>query len=250
MPHPDLWAGYAVEDASSIAKHYRFEFPSRAKTPSQAAVDSAHARLHSASGAEQFIERVLEDGALLWAGKGPEFTAPEATEIWLDAARQDLQARGHYASGMLHYEGEWYWGIDRLQFLERRLEKLGLGSGSALSRVPSPTLRKVGSQIDFYFSFRSPYSYLATERVTELADKLGVDLNLKPVLPMVMRGLPVPRSKRMYIVLDAKRAATESGLPFGRICDPVGSGVERTIAVLLRAEDNAVPFLLSAMRGI
>ena len=33
---------------------------------------------------------------------------------------------GHYLSGMIYYEGEWYWGIDRLHHLESRLTDLGL----------------------------------------------------------------------------------------------------------------------------
>ena len=250
MPHPGLWLRYGMADCSAVAAHYGLEFPVVAESPSKAAVDIAHGRLHSASNTEQFIERVVEDGLSLWAGNAPEPSHSPPADGRMEAAREELRSLGHYGTGMLHYGGEWYWGIDRLPFLERRLEGLGLGSGSAIQRVPAPCERRVGSQIEFYFSFRSPYSYLAAERIAELSTQLGVELLLKPVLPMVMRGLPVPRSKRMYIVLDAKRAATDNGLPFGRICDPVGSGVERTIAVFLRAEDKAVPFLLSAMRGI
>jgi 2-hydroxychromene-2-carboxylate isomerase len=44
---------------------------------------------------------------------------------------------------------------------------------------------------------------------------------------MVMRGLPVPRAKRFYILLDTKREAEDAGEPFGHVCDPVGRPVER-----------------------
>jgi 2-hydroxychromene-2-carboxylate isomerase len=45
---------------------------------------------------------------------------------------------------------------------------------------------------DFFLSLRSPYSDTVTERGQELAKHSGATLALKPVLPMVMRGLPVP----------------------------------------------------------
>jgi 2-hydroxychromene-2-carboxylate isomerase len=53
---------------------------------------------------------------------------------------------------------------------------------------------------------------------------------------MVMRGLAVPPAKRFYILRDAAREAHLNGVPFGRICDPVGSGVERCMALWPFAE--------------
>jgi 2-hydroxychromene-2-carboxylate isomerase len=46
-----------------------------------------------------------------------------------------------------------------------------------------------------------------------------------------MRGLPVPRIKRLYIVRDVKRCADRLGIAFGRIHDPVGDGVLRLLTV-------------------
>jgi 2-hydroxychromene-2-carboxylate isomerase len=72
-------------------------------------------------------------------------------------------------------------------------------------------------------------------RVRRLAAHYGAKLELRYILPMVMRGLPVPPIKTRYIVLDAKREADRCGLPFGRIVDPVGTGAERALAVLHHA---------------
>ena len=92
-----------------------------------------------------------------------------------------------------------------------------------------------GADLHFFLSFRSPYTHIAAARVRALAARWNAKLVLRPVLPMVMRGLPVPKEKRLYIVRDTKREAERLGLPFGRICDPVGPGVERGLAVLHRA---------------
>ena len=103
-----------------------------------------------------------------------------------------------------------------------------------------------------YFSLRSPYSYIAMMRAPELTKRWGAELVLKPILPMVMRSLPVPREKQFYIVRDVKREAERFGLPFGKIEDPVGAGVERGLAILHRAipDGAGVAFAQSFYTGI
>ena len=71
---------------------------------------------------------------------------------------------------------------------------------------------------------------------------------------MVMRGLPVPLEKRLYIMRDCKREADMVGMAFGKTVDPVGRGVERAIAVLhhiVRTGNDAlaVAFAHSAIKG-
>jgi 2-hydroxychromene-2-carboxylate isomerase len=158
-----------------------------------------------------------------------------------DALRERL---GHYLSGTFHFEGEWYWGLDRLHFLETRLRAENLAKPDAphgliappadvrLDRSPRNGARPV---LKWYFSFRSPYTYLSAARIRQMAEHYGAELQLKFILPMVMRGLPVPPAKRMYIVRDCAREARRLGIPFGTIVDPVGKGTERAIAVLHHA---------------
>jgi 2-hydroxychromene-2-carboxylate isomerase len=42
-------------------------------------------------------------------------------------------------------------------------------------------------EIDLYWSFRSPYSYLATPRLVELAQRYDLDVRVRPVLPIAVR---------------------------------------------------------------
>jgi 2-hydroxychromene-2-carboxylate isomerase len=69
---------------------------------------------------------------------------------------------------------------------------------------------------------------------------------------MVMRGLPVPREKRIYISLDAAREAHVRGTPFGRLNDPVGRPVERGLALMPLAErqGKGQAYVLSFMHGV
>lgn len=157
-----------------------------------------------------------------------------------NALREKL---GHYLSGMFAFEGEWYWSVDRFHFLEQRLREAGLCRNPQAPLIAPPrdvTLKgKAGSArgktLDWFLSFRSPYTWISADRAKALADHYGATLRLRFVLPMVMRGLPVPAAKRFYITLDTKREAERQGIPFGTIVDPVGKPTERGLAVLHHA---------------
>jgi 2-hydroxychromene-2-carboxylate isomerase len=144
---------------------------------------------------------------------------------------------------MIAFEGEWYWGVDRLHHLEARLAAMGRDSRPGEPplapfrdmQLAGPAHAPNSAVIEMWFSFRSPYSWLAFPRARSLARHYGARLELRYILPMVMRGLPVPRIKSRYIFLDAKREAECVGLPFGRAVDPVGAGAERALAVLHHA---------------
>ena len=70
---------------------------------------------------------------------------------------------------------------------------------------------------DLYFSFRSPYSYLAVGRYCDMARDYDLDINLRTVLPIAVRDPDLlftgnPAAPR-YIVLDCFRAAQFLGIP-------------------------------------
>lgn len=161
----------------------------------------------------------------------------------------DRKKKGHYGSGMIWFEGEWYWGLDRLHHLERRL---GASDEDFLFPPVAEPTAATGGSFDMFFSLRSPYSYLAMMRAPKLARQWQANIELRPILPMVMRALPVPREKRLYIVRDCKREAERFGLPFGRIEDPLGAGVERGLAVLYCAipDGKGIEFAQSFLSGV
>jgi 2-hydroxychromene-2-carboxylate isomerase len=165
-----------------------------------------------------------------------EKTSPEN----LDADTR-LANLGHYMGGMLFYGGEWYWGLDRLHYLEDRLTELGLAQkerGGPIFQPPLIAVSITGTKqpnkpvIDFFLSFRSPYTAIVADRVAELADAYNADLRLRFVLPMVMRNMSLPKAKLEYILSDAAREARRIKAPFGKICDPVGRPVERGYSLL------------------
>ena len=178
-----------------------------------------------------------------------------------DAASESNALRkkwGHYLGATLYYEGEWYWGIDRLHHLEDRLNDLGLGQTNGNAHLFPATqyahcqITPQNTSIDFFFSFRSPYSAISAAKIFHWAHQAGVNIKLRYVLPMVMRGLPVPAEKRKYISLDAAREAYVQGVPFGRLNDPVGKPTERGLALMPFAEMHnlAEDYVMSFMQGV
>jgi 2-hydroxychromene-2-carboxylate isomerase len=158
---------------------------------------------------------------------------------------------------MLLRDDVWCWGVDRLSYLEQALAAQDTTPGAPPiaawrdMQLGPPPARARPAAIEMWFSFRSPYSWIAFPRVRRLAQHYGAKLELRYILPMVMRGLPVPPVKTLYIVRDVYREAGRVGLPFGPASDPVGQGAERALAVL----HHAVPlglgkaFAESALRG-
>lgn len=108
------------------------------------------------------------------------------------------------------------------------------------------------ARVDFFFSFRSPYSYLAAPRAFALPARFDIDLVFRGVIPMAMRGQSVPREKGLHTLRDAHREATRLGMPFGRIHDPIGEGAMRCLLVAEHAVDvgREREFVLEASRGI
>jgi 2-hydroxychromene-2-carboxylate isomerase len=244
-PERERLDAYSRRDAADVAPGYGLSFPAGAEAPSADAVALASRMLAATIEAGTFATEAARIGATLWSGdsEGQRALAREVGTTESDIASAALtrgdrlrEQLGHYLGGMFHYGGEWYWGVDRMHHLERRLRSLGLlrqpGDPGWIAPRPDPTQDPAPHsserlQLEYYPSLRSPYTAAVMGRVLELEKRLPVDLVLRPVLPMVMRGLPVPRAKQFYIMLDTKREAEDAGVAFGRMCDPVGRPVER-----------------------
>jgi len=72
---------------------------------------------------------------------------------------------------------------------------------------------------DVFWSFRSPYSYLATHRLVRLAAEYDLDIRVRPVLPIAVR-LPgffeqVNPLWPPYLLRDTMRLAQYHGIDYG-----------------------------------
>src|ERR1700744_732899 len=72
--------------------------------------------------------------------------------------------------------------------------------------------------VDLFFSFRSPYSYLALTRTRQMVSDYDVSVNLRPVYPLAVRvpGFFKKTNPQFakYVVLDSMRVAKFEDIPF------------------------------------
>ncbi|AWM04076.1 2-hydroxychromene-2-carboxylate isomerase [Bradyrhizobium amphicarpaeae] len=73
-------------------------------------------------------------------------------------------------------------------------------------------------KVDLFYSFRSPYSYLALPKTRELVTDYDLDVNLRPVYPLAVRvpgffKKANPQFAR-YVVRDSTRVAEYQNIPF------------------------------------
>tara|TARA_R110000868_G_scaffold101365_2_gene279131 strand:+ start:2076 stop:3347 length:1272 start_codon:yes stop_codon:yes gene_type:complete len=254
-PPPD-WAAperghlesYSRRDAQRFAKKAGLSFKDPGAQPAASDRQAAEVALAAAIADGTFAARAPKIGEDFWSGHAvpPADLNPSNLTMAGDARRDAL---GHYLGATFHYGGEWYWGIDRLHYLEARLTELGARTSQTTDTpifaqpvVPSSAASAAPRELHYYLSFRSPYTYIAAARTKALADAYGADLKLRFVLPMVMRGLPVPRMKSSYITTDTAREARRLGVRFGRIADPLGRPVERGYSLLPWARDQGRGF--------
>jgi 2-hydroxychromene-2-carboxylate isomerase len=81
-----------------------------------------------------------------------------------------------------------------------------------------PTGTLMTYSVDLFFSFRSPYSYLALPKTRKLVADYDVTVNLRPVYPLAVRvpgffKRTNPQFAR-YVVLDSSRIAKHENIPF------------------------------------
>ena len=236
VPERDALIDFSIKDAAKIAHHHHLDFKNNYKLP------SAAKRLIALRALCVSKDRIVDAQHIakkFWSDDEEALLAmPLATEeSTLEVLEKNSQYRkklGHYLSGMFYYDGEWYWGIDRLPYLEERLEKLNLRKSqsspiSNFKKNAKPNLEQDLSHltVECFISIRSPYSYLALPEISDLSETYGIKTIIRPVMPMVMRGLVVPRDKALYIVKDAKRESHRINVPFGKINDPLGQAVLR-----------------------
>tara|TARA_B100000795_G_C22793105_1_gene437912 strand:- start:117 stop:1481 length:1365 start_codon:yes stop_codon:yes gene_type:complete len=241
-PEPDLLIDLSRYDASKIAPHYGLVFPQNRDAPSAKLLEMTKSILAGFS-SQDFVTHTATVGNALWSGSetvlqalSEQFGSTTDSEV---KAKHDLgnARRGslkHYSGAMFYYEGEWYWGVDRLYHLEQRLHALGADRNPDTPKIMPKQevsvgkLRDNGSlTLELFGSVRSPYTAIIFDRVLALAETTGVTLNVRPILPMVMRGVSATREKGIYIFTDAAREARASNVPYGDFYDPIGEPARR-----------------------
>ena len=117
------------------------DFAPRLSAPSREACLAAEATLAALLPDSRFAEEAYRLGTCLWQGEA--LPMPPGKDGASAVARGTaLRKRlGHYQGAMFYFEGEWYWGLDRLRVLEARLGEEGFdreGGAPVAAEPPCP----------------------------------------------------------------------------------------------------------------
>ena len=241
---PSMYRKYCLTDAIRIAPFYGVEFPSD-KLPNDKIVSLAQ-RILCDLERDEFVSRIAEISTLVWSGNEVALKAliNEGTlseEVTLTTISNNELKRDKveaYMGSTFSYEGELYWGVDRLDHLEHRLKDLGLKKNvetnyvserkkSNSSDIPNDS----NIELEFYPSLNSPYTSISLERIKLLQSNYPIKIITKPVLPMLMRNMTIPTYKARYIFRDTAREAKKYDVPFGKVISPLGKAAERAYSL-------------------
>ena len=265
VPEPALLAHLSRYESQLVAPGYGLVFPDHPHEPDALNVSLATCIL-AAQSAETFPEIAAAVGDALWSGDGARLNhlaeahgriSAERAEAVVRAGTQLRRQMKHYSGAMFYYGGDWYWGVDRFYLLEQRLAALGVDRHPDRDLIaPRPPIalpqqrNNKAFTLEFYASLRSPYTAVVFDRVVAFARDAGITLALRPVLPMVMRGVPATREKGMYIFMDAAREAHKAGVTYGNFYDPIGDPVRNCYALYpwAASQDKGVDLLSSFLR--
>jgi len=274
MPQPAMLTEYSMKDCVLLSREFGIPFLDVGDTPAVEHRRSLLEFLAAEHDEEDFGETFIKAITLYWRGDaegisrlmGRPYGETTETNVLVGKNQLLLRKMGHYNCATMFYAGDWYWGIDRLHYLIERFDDQGLNR----FREPIPELASLEQAshrnlpvtvparaetlppLEMFHSFRSPYSYIALQQAFDIADAFGLKLEVRPVLPMVMRGVSLPKSKLMYIVKDASREAKRREVPFGKIADSLGAGAERCIAAFYYAKGQGRErdFLVEAGKAV
>lgn len=247
---PSMYEMYCLNDVRNLAPWYGIDNKINSYPPNNDILNS-NKILASCEGKE-FINKAINISNSIWL-KDYKNTTNSSEDIIvsddeiksiLEEGNQKRIKIGYYFGSAFHYEGENYWGVDRLDHLEDRLTELGLKNNDSNKYIATrkdiePTQRneKKKLTLNFFPSLNSPYTYISFPRVRGLASAHSIDIVTKPVLPMLMRGMNIPRYKVKYILSDAAREGRKHGININDVYSPLGEPAEMAYS-LFPAIDN------------
>tara|TARA_R110000787_G_scaffold142302_4_gene255924 strand:+ start:225 stop:1439 length:1215 start_codon:yes stop_codon:yes gene_type:complete len=267
---PKLYRQWAIKDANIIALQY--QLVSITDEPSLTSLATGQQTW-------QLLENNLENAEQIflktWANHYTEHFQTSTPTINHQVKNQmRLQAKGHYAPANIFFAGSWFVGVDRLYHFENMLDKFALvaqvtvglsANVAAEDAIISTGFPAQASEMNttksivpatkalvIYLSLRSPYSYLGFVQAINLAARYRLELVIRPVLPLLMRGASIPMDKQKYIYLDAVREAKRLGIEFNGFADPLGEGVMNAYRLFAWAEQQgkASEYMLACFRAI
>lgn len=255
------------EDAAEIAPFYDLDFPDTDTQPAPQLKQLVDRILVNAIEDGSFFSIVGKVTQLLWLndaeGLGNYKTSSESdTQEHTSAAENKRLKQGYVYGSTFYHGGEWYLGVDRINFLEERLIAQGgrkLNKHGAVVPRPQdftnvPVVNNTDITVEFFPSVRSPYTAIAIPRLIDLIKRSKINSVIRPVLPVIMRQDDFTGARACqaaYIYADAAREARRLDMPYGNLVDCVGTPVKNCYSLFpwARSQNKGLDLLAAFTDG-
>jgi 2-hydroxychromene-2-carboxylate isomerase len=241
---PSLYSDYCLTDVNRIADYYGVSFSSKSY-PEKNLINLANSILTSVDESD-FVSIGIKVSRLLWQHDQSSLeqlsakyqTSSEAVQKKLEQGNNLRNEKNYYFGSAFYYGKEIYWGVDRINYLEERLDELGLRKHSTHKSIcmlnkKAPEKLENDNKFNLYYypSLNSPYTFVSIKGVREIRDDYPINLITKPVLPMLMRKMTIPNFKAKYIISDAAREGLKKNNPIGKIYSPIGKPARKAYSL-------------------
>ncbi len=206
---PDQYFSYYLRDAWHLANFHQLQFHHfHAPSQEQCLVASQLLLGNRHLPTEDFLTLAKQTFLCLWEHQHQKLTmlGLRFNLLSLPTTRQKLQQAQalfeyyhQHKAAMLFYQGQWFHGIEELDFLAQQLSQQQLNINNTpfvLHELEhhheqkylindSQQLAMIRAQkheLDYYFCFHHPVAYIYLVAVAQLADYYQINLRLKPVL--------------------------------------------------------------------
>lgn len=202
---------WRLHDATQFAAALELPVPNRAEPRMRAGCEAAMAYSWRR---QRSLDELCDLSTAYWNGESAVWSGSLSRLKSTDHAHQRilfrdnlayLESLGHYDANAIYYDGVFYRGVERLRHLTLRLRRARPEDGNAALRANlserldaieshsrNLVLEKTDTSDDapmtLFFSFRSPYSWVALPRVLAMADAANRAIRFRPVRPMVEIG--------------------------------------------------------------
>ena len=114
QPEGEKLANWARRDCGLVAPHYGLNFPENAGVVPDPEMEKAAALALAGLSAEDFLSRIGEISADMWAGRAaaPGSGSAATVQSQLDEGSARLAKLGHYSGATFCYGGEWWGAVD------------------------------------------------------------------------------------------------------------------------------------------
>lgn len=164
----------------------------------------------------EVLKKVFDDAGFSGAELLKAAEAPEVKQDLRDRTDEAV-ARGCFGAPTFFVDGEMYWGQDRLDWVAD-----ALGAPPINTEALKP--RKLdGTKVEFWYDFSSPFAYLGSTQIEEVAKHAGATVEWKPFFlgglfkTIGTPGVPLqsfPPPKTQYYGIELERFAKRYGVPY------------------------------------